>query len=285
MSNSAHSYCVSVILPTFNGRKYLLDSVKSCLAQTFTDFELIIVDDGSDPETQRVVQDITALDRRIHLLRHDRNRCLPAALNTGFQAAEGTYLTWTSDDNCFLPHALEQMVAYLEKNPHTDVIYTDYCLIDERGRRRQEVEVGLPGDLGHRNCIGPCFLFRRLVYEKIGGFDVNLFGAEDYDFWLRAIERFCFEPLHESLYLYRTHPDSLTHRKSQQVQEMIEAALRKNLPHIRRHPKIAVDGYFQLSRLAWSRGEWLRAADYWQKAVLRSPGIILRRWFWRKLQY
>src|SRR5436190_21740360 len=92
---------VSIVLPTYNRAKYLKLSIDSCLIQTFKDFELIIVDDCSKDETPQTIKSYT--DPRIRYHRNESNQRLPRSLNIGFSLAKGEYLTWTSDDNFFLP--------------------------------------------------------------------------------------------------------------------------------------------------------------------------------------
>src|SRR5438128_1966436 len=96
---SQHQKLVSVILPTHNGSKYLRQSIESCLSQTYLDIELIVVDDGSMDETSAILESLT--DDRVRKIRHQTNRGLSAALNTGCAEARGEYLTWTSDDNLY----------------------------------------------------------------------------------------------------------------------------------------------------------------------------------------
>ena len=111
---------------------------------------------------------------------------LPGALNAGFARARADWLSWTSDDNILHPSMLETLLAERERHPGADVLYAGYRLIDAAGQATGEV-AALPCDqLIERNVVGCCFLYRREVHEKLGGYDKALFGVEDYDFWLRA---------------------------------------------------------------------------------------------------
>jgi glycosyltransferase involved in cell wall biosynthesis len=104
---------VSIILPTYNGSRFLERAIQSCLGQTYFSIELIIVDDASTDSTPEILARAVKQDTRVRVIWHDRNRKLPAALNTGFSEAKGEFLTWTSDDNEYLPNAIEQMVDFL----------------------------------------------------------------------------------------------------------------------------------------------------------------------------
>lgn len=223
---------VSIVLPTYNGARYLREAIQSCLEQTYSHWELILVDDASTDETPAIIKEYTDLDARIRALRHDHNRKLPAALNTGFAVAHGEHLTWTSDDNRYRPHALATLVAFLEERPDVDVVYTDYTVINEAGQPLRAVQVEEPEALPFRNPIGACFLYRAAVAQKVGAYAEDLFRAEDYDFWLRAAGVFRLAPLHEDLYEYRLHGASLNMSQSPQCHVASARAQLRNLPRM-----------------------------------------------------
>src|SRR3990170_3452478 len=112
MNTAQISPKVSIVLPTYNGEKYIRQSIDSCLNQTHENIELIIVDDCSIDNTPEIIKSYK--DSRVKSLRHDQNKFLPHALNTGFSNATGEYLTWTSDDNYYAKEAIEKMVSFLK---------------------------------------------------------------------------------------------------------------------------------------------------------------------------
>jgi glycosyltransferase involved in cell wall biosynthesis len=227
-----HTPLVSIVLPTHNGGAYLDQAVQSCLDQTWTNWELVIVDDASTDDTpERIARWIKA-DRRIRCARHFRNRRLPAALNTGFTRVSGDLLTWTSDDNLFRPHALAEMVAFLQAHPDVDVVYTDYSEINDAGQVVRHCRVSPVEELAVQNCIGPSFLYRRAVHERVGGYAEDLFLAEDYDFWLRASEHHQLERLAVDCYLYRVHAGSLTARRARDIEAARAQAQFRNLARL-----------------------------------------------------
>ena len=99
---------VSIVLPVYNGEKYLRESLDSILAQTMEDWELIAVDDCSKDATPQILADYAASDSRIRVMRNAENQRLPRSLNIGFAEARGEFLTWTSDDNAYAPEALHE---------------------------------------------------------------------------------------------------------------------------------------------------------------------------------
>ena len=124
---------ISVIMPVYNVRAYLSQSIESVLNQTYKKFELIVINDCSTDDTELVVKKYQEKDSRIKLLNNEVNLKIPRSLNRGFEIAQGEYFTWTSDDNIFLKDAIQKMVDALEKNPGIDMVYADYQKIDDKG--------------------------------------------------------------------------------------------------------------------------------------------------------
>src|SRR5688572_797829 len=201
----------SIVLPTFNGAKYLVQAIESCLNQTHTNFELIIVNDHSTDGTSAIINKYAESDSRIRIINNNVNYKLPGSLNIGFAEAKGEYLTWTSDDNYFAPHALETLIGELEKDKSADIVYSSYQFIDEHDKML-ETFGGEPENLIFKCVIGACFLYRKQVHDQLQGFDETKFRMEDMDFWLRAATRFKFKFIDgRDLYFYRKHSNSLTH--------------------------------------------------------------------------
>jgi len=268
---------VSIILPTFNGARYLEKAVDSCLMQTYQKWELIIVDDASTDNTPRLISGFTAMDNRIKAIRHELNRKLPSALNTGFSHAAGSYLTWTSDDNCYRPEAIAEMLTFLESDFNTDLVYCDYTLIDEEDKEIEKIRVGEPEILWKRNCIGPCFLYRRTVQERLGGYVEGLVLAEDYDFWLRASVLCKLSPLHKDLYLYRVHKKSLTQQEQREkIFLATEKVLRQNIRNTANlSPESKSMGYLGLACICNELGRRQGALKDFYKALRTSRGFVI----------
>lgn len=202
------SALVSIVLPTYNGARFLARAIESCLQQSFAAIELIVVDDGSREETRSLVAGFA--DPRLRYVRHDQNQGIAEALNTGFAQARGNYLCWTSDDNYYDEKAIEALVRVLEYDAGIDFVYADYYFIDGNDRIISRMHAQPPEHIVEKNVIGPCFLFRRCVYEKTGAFDHAMFLAEDYDYWVRVYRQFRMKRYPQALYYYRQHADSLT---------------------------------------------------------------------------
>jgi len=230
---------VSIVLPTYNGSRYIRQSIDSCLGQSFSDFELIIVNDCSTDNTAEIIEEYRKKDPRIKVIYNTFNKKLPLSLNTGFEQAQGKYHTWTSDDNYYASGALEKMVCILTEDPNIDLVYTDYSLVDENGhvfgvRKFNNIYDSFTDWLG----CGACFLYKEQVFRMNKGYNPGAFLIEDYDFFMRAFLQFNFQYLPGyDLYFYREHPSSLTSTQGDVVNDlakiMIErqmAGLEKKLP-------------------------------------------------------
>lgn len=266
---------VSIVLPTYNGAAYLAESIQSCLDQTYTDFELIVVDDASTDETPTIIADFAARDPRVRPIRHAANQRLPAALNTGFAAARGECFTWTSDDNRYLPNALAQMVAALDADPALVHVYADCEVIDEAGHTLRVEPAMEPLQLvtGHEGMGLVCFLYRRAVYEQIGSYAADLELAEDYDYWLRIFAaRLPMRHLHQTLYQYRRHARSLTDTQRGRTFLAAERSMLRHLGELSWLPREQQgQAYLYLASLATWRGDSRGALRYTLLALPYAP--------------
>lgn len=217
---TVHNPKISIILPTYNGSKLIRHSIESCLNQTYTNIELIIVDDCSTDATPEIVRSFT--DPRVKYIRNAVNQRLPKSLNIGFTASTGEYLTWTSDDNEFLPNAIEELLAYMTRHLETDFVYTDMIVrYFETGK--QEIRKFSDPNLEKENNIGACYLYRRKVYETIGGYDPRFEWVEDYDYWIRISKQFQMRHYPQALYIYGDHVQSLTSTRRYPIVMMRDA--------------------------------------------------------------
>lgn len=202
-------------MPTYNRAKFLQQAINSCLEQTYKNIELIIVDDGSSDDTFKIAESYK--DQRIKYIRHEKNKGLPSALNTGFAKALGDYFTWTSDDNLFLPNAIEKMVSFLKASSYPFVYCDFYAFYDNDIFKRKLVKLPSTPLLAKGNCIGFCFLYSKNVQEEVGEYDVTTQLAEDYDYWIRVTNKFAIGHLDAPLYLVRMHKESLFKSKFYEI--------------------------------------------------------------------
>lgn len=269
---------ISAVLPTHNGEKYLGESIQSLLDQSYPNWELIVVDDGSTDSTLRIARTFAMRDSRIRLISNQINQGLPVSLNRGFQEARGEFYSWTSDDNLYRSNALEEMVEILRSRAEIDIVYSDYSTLDHNGNVTRSVQALPPERLPFINGIGPCFLFKRCVFEELGGYRAELFLVEDYDFWLRAYAKFRFHHHPEDMYLYRQHQGSLTKQHSERIAKLTKAVRRANMQPLisRLHGQAAADAHFFLARQMLDDGYRVQSLAQVIDGFFNAPVFAIR---------
>ncbi len=206
---------VSVIVPTCNRAQFLQEAVESVLGQTFRDFELIVVDDGSTDCTPYLVK---RWEDQVRWIRQEKLG-VSRARNTGIRAARGRYVSFLDSDDLWSKGKLEIQVAFLDANPHFGVCYTDEVWI-RKGRQvnPRKIHGKYSGWIFDR-CLPLCIIspssamIRKEILVAVGGFDENLPVCEDYDLWLRIASRFPIYFIDKKLIVKRGgHADQLSNR-------------------------------------------------------------------------
>jgi glycosyltransferase involved in cell wall biosynthesis len=220
---------ISIVLPCYNGAGFLAQSIDSVIAQTYPDWELIIVNDCSKDNSLEIMQQYAEKDRRIRIIDNEHNLKLPGALNRGFSEARGRYLTWTSHDNRMAPTMLEEFVNYLDANPDKGLVTACYAAFSLK-TGEQLYEVHHPDPQLHLplfNCICYAFMYRREVLETVGDYDTTLFLVEDYDYWVRIWQKYPVGKIYKVLYYTGVGDDTLTlSRKKEIAEKLVEMRLR-----------------------------------------------------------
>lgn len=278
MMSKVREPLVSIVLPVYNGEKFLNTSIESCLEQTYKNWELLIVDDGSSDHSEEIARKFTERDTRIRYHRNPRNLKLPRTLNRGFSLAKGDYLTWTSDDNYYRPEAIRKMVSTL-KDTGAGFAFASCSIIDESGETLSVNRA--PKDYRHAiwdyDFVGACFMYTREVYQTIGEYDPEMFLCEDYDYWLRIFARFDVEYIDEDLYAYRQHGGALSQTHRYEQYEMLEKVLLKNFAENKRAETL--DRFYLYRGLNRSRSLRKSAVQRYQYL----PRLLCYK-IWHKLQ-
>ncbi|MBN8246602.1 MAG: glycosyltransferase [Verrucomicrobia bacterium] len=263
---------ISIVLPTYNGSRYLAASVASVLRQSYPHWELLLQDDCSTDGTPELIARLAAGDSRIKPVRNSVNLRLPNSLNAGFARAAGEFLTWTSDDNEYRPEALEAMLGLLTSDPAAGLVYCDMTYMDDDGRPQEAWVAPEPETIGSTNPVGGCFLYRRTVLDLVGGYDDRWRLVEDWEYWIRVAMRFPIRALHRDLYLYRRHAGSLTTTRAAEVRRIRLAMLSERVPQLpvtsRHHRAVA---YLHLARMATEQGDAVQASAFHRKALRLDP--------------
>lgn len=217
---------VSIIIPIYNGEKYLAECIESCLEQTYDDFEIIIVNDGSTDNSEKIADSYLG-DGRVKII-HKDNGGTASALNTGIKHMSGTWVKWLSaDDKFHSKHALKDMMYIISTTPnmHRYIFYSNYVIIDEKSNMIEPFDepdrTHLGTDLRNVELMhafygnGSSSVIHKSVFEECGLFLEGLSHNEDLEFWIRVCIKF-----RHTLYLipirtieYRVHRESLTSTK------------------------------------------------------------------------
>lgn len=196
---------------------YLDAAVESILAQTFSDFELLLVDDGSGEETRARLQAYALQDKRVRLVRLNRNHGLTAALNKGLACVRGRYIARQDADDLSLPERLEMQLQFLEFNPEVSAVGTNAELIDQCGTLvgRTQINREMNGICKRNILIHGSMMFRKEALDRIGGYNEKMKLSQDYELYLRMIRIHSMRLglVERELYSLRQHSRSLSSTK------------------------------------------------------------------------
>ncbi len=278
---------ISVVIPVYNAARFLDVAIESILGQTYHDFEVIAVNDGSTDQSGSILAKCAARDARIRVV-SQRNTGIVGALNNGVAAAHGELIARMDADDICMPLRLEKQVAYLREHPECVVVGTDVLYTDPEGapliqHRPSEYHVGIVEQLLSGNggaLIHPTIMVRRHLLEKSGGYRAHYQWIEDLDLYLRLSELGRLANLPDVHLHYRQHLQSVNYTRRGRDE------LRMELLNPRRQtlglsPLASEPSQTQSYRAAdWRRhwaydaargGNWASARKNARKALAASP--------------
>jgi len=274
---------VSVIIPVWNGAALLPETLRSLQSQTFTDFEALIVDDGSTDATAAVAAAFCQADARLRLVARP-HAGLSAARNAGLELARGEFIAFLDADDVWLPEKLARQMELFRADPRASFAYANYYFWDGQ----QDLSVGhrpnrpLPdGDTARRLVTSNVYavssvVVRRTVIARAGGFDTGLESCEDWDMWLRLAEQdFRARGTREPLIRYRRWPGSMSNNKLKMVRHNL-IVLEKNLRATRR-PELR-PAYRRAIRYNRAVLELILARQLVDTNPARVPAGLCRAW-------
>lgn len=235
--DQVHSPAVSVLMAVRDGQQWLRPAVDSILTQTFSNFELLVIDDGSSDETPHILGEYRALDQRVIVIPQAREG-LVCALNRGLARATAPFVARLDADDVALPQRLQRQLSYFEEHPKTNLLGTWAQAIDALGRPKRLLRPPvdrkiLVETLVRTNpFIHSSIMFRTAIARELGGYHPPFEAAEDYDFWLRFSEIGDIAILPEVLIQYRRHGSSVTTRRA--VTQVFSVRLAKQASEARR---------------------------------------------------
>lgn len=207
---------VSVVTPVFNAERFIGETIASLRAQTFNDWEQVLVDDCSSDRTPELIAEQAAVDPRIRIIRHEHNGGVAAARNTAFEHARGRYVAFLDADDQWLPAKLERQVEFMQRGGYA-FSYHQYRCIDETGSVITPEPLWMPPStdyVSYLSWIGTIGnISVMLDREQTGPLHLDPIGAEDFAFFLDLLKRFRAHGLFEDLARYRVWPESLSASK------------------------------------------------------------------------
>jgi len=227
---------ISVIIPVYNGEKTIRETIESVLNQTFSDFELIVINDGSQDLTLDIIANIE--DTRLKIFSYP-NAGQAVSRNRGFSHASGEFIAFLDADDLWIPDKLESQLKALQEHPNAAVAYSWTNFIDEMGHylcnsSNRTVNGDAYAELLLYNFLdsGSNPLIRRQALAQVGGFDKELVPAEDWDMYLRLAARYHFVavPLPQILYRVSTNSQSTNVSKLEAVSVMVLEQAYKRAP-------------------------------------------------------
>ncbi len=270
---------ISVLMCVYNNALYVREAIESILNQTFTNFEFVIVNDGSTDESEAIILSYT--DPRINYLKNPENLGLIASLNKGIEASHGKYIARMDADDISLPERLKEQHAYMESHPLLGVCGSDYYLIGSGKPVHYKALTKHQEILGYMlfNCsiVHPSLIIRTdLLKQQTVRFDNNYKHAEDYELWSRLIFQAQFSAVSKTLFKYRIHPGQVT-QKHNTVQVSTANQVRRNIleragfsfteKDLEAHCKIG-------SSQKLKSVQELSEAGYWLKAMLAQSRTL-----------
>jgi glycosyltransferase involved in cell wall biosynthesis len=208
---------VSVIMPVYNGERYIVSAIESVLAQTYKNFEIVIVNDGSTDNSREKLSAYRQLPF-VQYIEQD-NRGVAAARNTAIRKATGELIAFLDQDDLWLPEKLDIQVDYLRQHTDVPLVHANLGHINENG---EPIQVIWPTDV-EGSCFRELFLWNRIAVptvvvrrqclSEVGLFNENLAGSDDYDMWLRIAQRFPIGRIARVLALYRFHGKNVSRDK------------------------------------------------------------------------
>ncbi len=282
---------VSVIIPTYNRRTFVQQAIDSVLAQTYTDYEIIVVDDGSTDGTGEALA--ARYGDRIRYVWQE-NQGESVARNCGIETSRAEYVAFLDSDDMWLPAMLRRLLAFFETKPEVAMVFCQKWLMDSSARQLDTPPQGLglePADWTlERLCLeNPvslgAVLIRRSTLEQVGGFDPSIEFGEDWDLWLRLRRHWDFAFLPEPLTLIRVHLNTQCHfPRAENVERVLSDHIRLlekafmtwpesagALEPVRRRALARQYGEAAFACYAWNL--WSRGRDYLASACGLDPSI------------
>ena len=215
---------ISVVMPTFNAEIYIARAIESILGQSFTNFELVIVDDCSTDKTLSIARKYATSDKRIRIVRNEKNLKIAKSLNRAVKISKSDIIARMDADDISDPRRLELQYRVLKLRPKVAVVGANMIVVDEKGevisKRRYPTESKeLKKVLFRYSAFAhPVVMFRKRVFEEFGGYIENVFPVEDLDLWFKIGSKYQFATVPRFLLKYTLYTTSSSHKNLKSIE-------------------------------------------------------------------
>ncbi len=212
-----------MLFTCYNHIRFLPEAWQSVLDQTYTDWEIVAIDDGSTDETREWLSDPARATDRTQVILNEQNLGTYGSLNRALASAKGEFIAILNDDDVWAPRKLEAQLELFDEHPEVGLVHTDGWFIDGNGVKREDSPLGfefptfetgdiLPALLYQNKIIASAALVRRACFDQVGSFNEAYFGSGDWEMWLRIAERWPMGCVAEPLTFYRVHGGSASRK-------------------------------------------------------------------------
>ena len=278
---------ISIIIPTYNRERFILECVESALSQDYPNFEVLVIDDGSDDETWKILENIQ--DDRLKYIAKDHTGA-PDTRNRGLQEAAGEYIITLGSDDVLNKGVLQRYAYILSNYPDANVVYSDLEVFDEKGTQQS---ITYPDYYYTNNLISLMVnsnilpdggtLVSKSIYAQVGGYNIDFKRAHDYEFWVRAVDSIKVKHSGISAYRWRWHDANMS-TNTVIMDTSYEAAIVNNVVEYRMIEELfpdldwdnhrnnsLVSAYFSLGDIFFRWKGYSRAKDCFDKCIDINP--------------
>jgi GT2 family glycosyltransferase len=284
---------ISIVIPAYNAERTIAETINSVLLQTFTDFELIVINDGSKDKTLEIIKGVN--DKRVKVFSYE-NGGLPTARNRGIACAIGEFIAFLDADDLWTPNKLELQLAALQQHPEAGVAYSWTCFmdVDEQGKPisfHPSSSYFFVGDV-YKNLLvsdfihsGSNTLIRKEAVESVGEFDPTLKSCEDWDYWLRLAAQWDFVVVPRHQIFYRRTSGAMSSKVEVMKQASLIAmekaykAAPPELQYLKKYTLISFHKYCASLYLQYriDKSSISQAQQHLWTAICSEPQILLER--------
>jgi glycosyltransferase involved in cell wall biosynthesis len=291
-SNLKNPPLVSIIIPCYNGEKFIAEAIESIINQTYQNWELIIINDGSTDKSEKIIKQYCRKDNRIKYKKNSKNKGIPATRNIGIKASNGEYIALLDQDDLWINEKLEmQMKEYLKASKRVGLLFGNIMVINvinKSKRIKKPININfeeisseeLFKKLYFNNFITSItVILRKECLEKIGLFNERIkWGGDDYELWLRIAKYYKFKYINQILATRREHTNNYSSTEKS-VEGNIELVNNidqiNNIPKNLKNKKIAFQLY-RLARLNHLKGNYPDARKYYLISIKKSPFLNIK---------